>query len=73
MCTNYEVAGIDLKDGKDHSSYTCPERKQMLVSQDQSLGNWLIIQNIDSQIAERRILLRSNNFFDFANLNNASK
>jgi hypothetical protein len=49
------MAGIELKSGEDHSSYTCSVRKEIFVSQDQSLGNWLMIQNIDSQIAERMI------------------
>jgi hypothetical protein len=67
------MVGIELKSGEAHSSYTCPERKAMLVSRDQSMGNWLIIQNIDSQIAERMILLRSNNFFYFANIGNTTE
>jgi hypothetical protein len=37
------------------------------------LGNWLIIQNIDGQIAVKMILLRSNDYLYFAFLGNATK
>jgi hypothetical protein len=66
------VAGVELKSGEAHSSYTMhlPSMKRYAC---ESLGNWLIRQNIDSQIAERMILLRSNDYFHFAFLGNTTK
>jgi hypothetical protein len=57
------VAGIELKSGEAHSSYTCSTRKGRLVSRDQSLGNWLMIQNIDSQNAEIADFVAIKQFF----------